>query len=170
MHIARILRGVCDKFVGKDAGVIVPLLSNLSKEGLGEVAFPRTARVRKGMTLHFNRSDERQKRRTLRNDPSEAERKLWWHLRGKQIGAKFRRQYSVDSYVIDFYAPSCKLAVEIDGDSHFTPQGLRHDRERTAHLARFGIQVIRFTNLEVFENIEAVLEAIAQAVRRTNLP
>ena len=122
------------------------------------------------MTLHFNRSAQREKRRALRSNASEAERKLWWYLRGKQVGAKFRRQYSVDCYVIDFYAPSCKLAVEIDGDSHFSPQGVEHDRERTAHLARFGIEVIRFTNAEVRENIEAVIQAITQAIRRTNLP
>ena len=119
------------------------------------------------MTLHYNRATEREKRRSLRNDASEAERKLWRYIRSKQVGVKFRRQYSVDAYVIDFYAPCCKLAVEIDGDPHFTPQGVQHDRERTAHLARFGIEVIRFTNSEVFENIEAVVEAITQAVGRT---
>ena len=122
------------------------------------------------MTLHYNRSSEREKRRALRRTASEAERKLWWSLRDKQLGATFRRPYSVDSYVIDFYAPSCKLAVEIDGGSHFSPQGVAYDRERTTHLAKFGIRVIRFTNAEVFDHLEAVIEAIAQAIRRDNLP
>jgi very-short-patch-repair endonuclease len=122
------------------------------------------------MTLHYNRTPEREKRRSLRNAASAAESKLWWRLRGKQLGAKFRRQHSIDAYIVDFYAPSCKLAVEVDGDSHFTAQAVGYDAQRTAHLARFGIEVLRFANTEVFENIEAVLEAIAQAVKPRNHP
>jgi len=148
----------------------VSLFPSLRRRGQGRLLFDGQHSDERVMTFHFNRSGERQKRRMLRNNATEAERKLWWSLRSKQIGAKFRRQYSVDSYVLDFYAPSCKLAVEIDGDSHFSPQGLQYDQERTAHLASFGIEVIRFTNTQVFENIEAVVESIAQAVRRTNLP
>ena len=122
------------------------------------------------MTLHYNRTRERDKRRSLRNNTSGAESKLWWRLRGKQLGTKFRRQHSIDSYIVDFYAPSCKLAIEVDGDSHFTAQAVEYDLQRTAHLERFGIEVIRFTNAEVLENIEAVLDAISQAVKRRNHP
>ena len=122
------------------------------------------------MTLHYNRASEREKRRSLRNAPSVTENKLWWRLRGKQLGAKFRRQQSIDAYIVDFYAPCCKLAVEVDGDSHFTAQAAEYDAQRTAHLASFGIEVLRFTNTEVLENIEAVLEAIAEAIRRRNHP
>lgn len=77
------------------------------------------------MTLHFNRQSERDKRRALRSDASAAEKKLWQRLRAGQLGAKFRRQYSVDAYVLDFYAPRSKLAVEVDGDSHFTADALQ---------------------------------------------
>jgi very-short-patch-repair endonuclease len=118
------------------------------------------------LTQHFNRHSERDKRRALRSDATGAEQRLWEHLRSKQLNAKFRRQYSVDAYVLDFYAPRAKLAIEIDGDSHFTSEAMEYDQARTTHLKRFGIEVLRFTNLEIFENIEAVLAAIDAAVKR----
>ncbi|HXQ21300.1 MAG TPA: endonuclease domain-containing protein [Candidatus Acidoferrales bacterium] len=122
------------------------------------------------MTLHYNRTSQREQRRTLRNNPTEAERRLWWRLRGSQLGVKFRRQYGVDAFVVDFYAPRCKLAIEVDGDSHFSAHGLAYDCERTNCLAKFGIEVIRFTNKEIFEQIEAVVAAIVAAVRRRQPP
>ena len=122
------------------------------------------------MTLHYNRASGRPKRKTLRQDAPEPELKLWWHLKGKQLGVKFRRQYSVDAFIIDFYAPSCKLAIEVDGDSHFIESGPDYDRQRTAHLERFGIEVVRFTNADIFENIEGVLAEIGEAVKRRSKP
>lgn len=80
------------------------------------------------MTLHYNRTSQREKRRALRNNATEAERRLWWRLQGKQLGVKFRRQYSVDAFVVDFYSPRCKLAIEVEVThtsltraSHLTP-------------------------------------------------
>jgi very-short-patch-repair endonuclease len=129
----------------------------LAKEGV---------RGRSLLTQHFNRRSERDTRKTLRNNATDPERRLWQHLRGKQLGTKFRRQYSVDAYVLDFYAPRSKLAIEVDGDSHFTPKAREYDQERTTHLNRFGIAVLRFTNLEIVENIEGVLDTIEAAVKR----
>src|SRR5262249_45029120 len=90
---------------------------------------------------------ERQRRKALRRNASQAEQRLWEHLRGNQLGIKFRRQYSVDAYVLDFYAPHAKLAIEVDGDSHFTGTAPQYDHERTNYLNSFGIDVLRFTNL-----------------------
>ena len=118
------------------------------------------------MTLHFNRRSEREKRKGLRSNASDAEQRLWRQLRAKQLGTKFRRQYSVDAYVLDFYAPQWKLAIEVDGDSHFTGEAMQYDEERTAYMKQFGIEVVRFTNLEILENIEGVLETIEGAVKR----
>ena len=118
------------------------------------------------MTFNFNRRRERDKRKSLRSSATDAEKKLWRHLKAKQSGAKFRRQYSVDAYVLDFYAAQLRLAIEIDGDSHFNPAAIAYDQERTAYLEAFGIEVMRFTNLEIVENIEAVLEKIAGAIKR----
>lgn len=118
------------------------------------------------MTLHFNRHTERNKRKALRNNATDAEQRLWQFLKSKQVGAKFRRQYSVDAYVLDFFAPRSKLAIEVDGDSHFTADAMQYDSGRTAYFEQFGIEVLRFTNLEIFENIEGVLEVIQAAVKR----
>ncbi len=123
------------------------------------------------MTRHFNRVAQTPKRRRLRHNATPAEQRLWQHLKGGQLHVKFRRQYSVDAYVIDFYVASHKLAIELDGDTHFTTEAIEYDRQRTAHLEGFGIEVLRVTNRDVFENIEGVLTTIGQAVRRrSNLP
>jgi len=116
------------------------------------------------VTQHFNRRSALSKRKALRHNATEAERRLWQHLRGEHLDAKFRRQYSVDAYVLDFYAPRAKLAIEVDGDSHFSPEAMAYDRERTIYLEHFGITVLRFTNLEITENLEGVLASIKQAV------
>jgi very-short-patch-repair endonuclease len=63
------------------------------------------------LTLHFNRHGQRDQRRTLRNNATASEQKLWARLKGEQLGAKFRRQHSVDAFVVDFYAPRLKLAI-----------------------------------------------------------
>ncbi len=118
------------------------------------------------MTLHFNRRSEREKRKGLRSNASDAEQRLWRQLRAKQLGTKFHRQYSVDAYVLDFYAPRWKLAIEVDADSHFTVEAKQYDEERTAYMKQFGIEVVRFTNLEILENIGGVLETIEGAVKR----
>ena len=122
------------------------------------------------VTQHFNRCSERDKRRAPRRSSTAAEQKLWQHLRGTQLGARFRPQYSVDAYIIDFYAPRLKLAIEVDGDSHFTHEAMDYDQQRTAYLNGFGIEVLRFTNLEVVDKIEGVLAAIDAAVRRRTSP
>jgi very-short-patch-repair endonuclease len=134
-----------------------PILVKTDKEGV---------RGRLLLTQHFNRRTERAKRMALRAHATAGEQRLWQHLRSKQLGGTFRRQYSVDAYVLDFYAPRPKLAVEVDGDSHFRPAATVYDEERTRHLNRFGIEVVRFTNAEIAEHIEAVLAAIGEALKR----
>ena len=118
------------------------------------------------LTLHFNRTAERGRRKALRRNLTDAEQRLWRYLRNQQLGIKCRRQYSVDGYVVDFYAPRAKLAIEVDGDSHFTPQALEYDQRRTDALGRFGIEVLRFTNADIFENIDGVWETIFAALHR----
>lgn len=71
------------------------------------------------MTKIFNRNEELEKRRELRNNSTKAESLLWQQLKGKQVaGFKFRRQYSVGKFVLDFYCAERKLAIELDGSSH----------------------------------------------------
>ena len=73
-------------------------------------------------------------------------------------GFKFRRQYSIGSYVADFYCAECELIVELDGDSHSERQA--YDERRTDRLGALGFSVVRFVNTDVFEHLDAVLEAI----------
>ena len=117
------------------------------------------------MTQHFNRRSENLKRKHLRHNTSKAENELWIHLKSKQLlGIKFRRQYSVDSYILDFYSPKLKLAIEVDGDSHFTQNGVEYDAIRTKYLEGFGIKILRFTNNEVLQNLDIVLSEIYHSI------
>ena len=117
------------------------------------------------MTEVFNRRSEKELRQRLRRDMPRAEILLWSKLRGRQLsGCKFRRQYSVGPYVLDFYCPEFKLAVELDGDSHFGDGAERRAVARQAYLESFGIQFMRFTNADVFRNLEEVLETIATGI------
>jgi len=81
------------------------------------------------------------------------------------LGYKFRRQYSVDKYVIDFYGPKLKLAVEIDGDVHNIPEQKEHDEKRQAKLEQFGITFVRITNEELLGNPNKAFEKIEKAIK-----
>ncbi|GAB6186477.1 DUF559 domain-containing protein [Thermopirellula anaerolimosa] len=101
--------------------------------------------------------------RNLRREQTDAERLLWSILRDRRFfGLKFRRQHPAGRYVLDFYCHEHKVAVEIDGGQHFTEEGMRRDARREAFLKSQGIHVLRYTNLEVLENLEGVLEDIAR--------
>ena len=91
--------------------------------------------------------------------------RLWQHLRQGQLGVKFRRQHSLGSYVVDFYAPEIRLVIEIDGDSHFDHEHARtKDAIRDGTLAADRILVLRFTNPEVMRETDAVCARIAEVV------
>ena len=126
------------------------------------------------MTKLYNKTSELEKRRTLRNDSTPAEIKIWAKLRGRQVeNCKFRRQYSIGAFVVDFYVPELKLAIEIDGDSHFQPDAIEYDQERQLFLEAKGIRVVRFTNEQVYQQLDEVVEAIAQTIcqlRRSTPP
>jgi len=92
------------------------------------------------MTRVYNKESEKLKRRMLRKHLSQAEVLLWSKLKGKGLSNyKFRRQYSVGKFVIDFYCPKSKMAIEIDGDSHFVEGAKERDRERQTIIETFGI-------------------------------
>ena len=119
------------------------------------------------MTRLFNRTSEKEKRLKLRKNMTEAEILVWSKLRAKQMcGHKFRRQYSVGVYSLDFYCPSLKLAIEIDGDTHFQAGARKYDLTRQEFIERFGIRFLRFTNPQVCENLEGVLESIRKTVKQ----
>ena len=103
------------------------------------------------MTVLFNKTSEKQKRQLLRNQSPPAEQRLWFRLRNRQLlGYRFRRQYGIGRYVLDFYCPQIGLAIEIDGDSHFQPGAPEYDRQRQDYIESLGIHFLRFTNTDVF--------------------
>ena len=99
-----------------------------------------------------------ERRKQLRNDATPQEKKLWIHLQGKKLGYKFIRQYSIDNYVVDFYCPSKRLAIELDGDIH--KRTLEYDKYRTEYLKSFSINILRFQNIEVDTDIQSVIDRI----------
>ena len=118
------------------------------------------------MTQFFNKTTEKEKRRLLRKNAPEAEALMWSRLKGKQVlGFKFRRQYSVGAYVIAFYSPALKLAVELDGDSHLSEEAKVYDEMRQAFIESFGIRFLRFTNEQVLADPGSVVRAINQAAQ-----
>ncbi|MDP2668791.1 MAG: DUF559 domain-containing protein [bacterium] len=101
------------------------------------------------MTEIFNKKSESQKRKSLRRNMPESEVILWSQIKNKNIrGLRFRRQVSVGRFVVDFYCPELKLAIEIDGDSHFTIDAVSYDRERQDII-------------EIKKNLSQVLNKIA---------
>jgi very-short-patch-repair endonuclease len=100
------------------------------------------------------------RRRELRQTLTAAEATLWRHLKKSQLGCKFRRQHSVGPYVLDFYCPERRLAIELDGDVHQWDGRSALDLIRTRYLEEFNIYVMRIENRWVFENTDVVLAAI----------
>ena len=100
-------------------------------------------------------------RKELRSNLTPAEAKLWKVLQNKKLeGRKFRRQHSVGSYILDFYCPAEKLAVELDGSVHFTDAARDYDRQRRLFLEKCGIRVLRFENKLVFDELEWMLGVV----------
>ena len=108
-----------------------------------------------------NERDQKLLRQTLRNNATSAEAILWRALKGKQVeGLKFRRQFGVGPYVIDFYCPEIRLGIELDGGVHKESYTKVYDEMRTEFLAENRIRVLRFENEVVYNNIEGIIEAI----------
>lgn len=113
------------------------------------------------MTEIFNKEKHCKKRKYLRNNMTKAEILLWLKLKGKQLnGLKFRRQYGIDSYVVDFYCPELKLAIEIDGAVHSYNSQISFDKQRQKDIESLGIKFLRFTNQDITKNINGVLNSI----------
>ncbi len=96
---------------------------------------------------------------------TDSEQALWGRLRGKQLkGIQFYRQRPIGNAINDFYAPKAKLMVEVDGSQHFTPSNIKKDEIRSAELEKQGLRVLRFNNLQVLQEIDAVVETIFQTL------
>lgn len=108
-----------------------------------------------------NLKEKKELRRKLRNNATPAERKLWSALQSKKLdGFKFRRQHSIDRYILGFFCPTTNLAIELDSDSHYTAEAMEYDKIRDNYLQSIGITLIRYSNQEIDDNLEKVLENI----------
>jgi very-short-patch-repair endonuclease len=107
----------------------------------------------------------RARARQLRNNLTDAEKQLWNRLRGEQIlGIQFYRQRPIGNYIVDFYAPTMRLVIEVDGGQHLEPAQERYDKQRSEYLAKVGLRVLRFDDRQVFLVLDAVMEEIYRAV------
>jgi very-short-patch-repair endonuclease len=108
-----------------------------------------------------NRPELKEIRKSLRNNSTSAEATLWLRLKKKKVmGYRFRRQFSVGYYILDFYCPKAKLAIELDGAHHYTDEGHSNDKHRDEHLQEMGITVLRFENNLIFNSLDNVIEEI----------
>ena len=109
----------------------------------------------------------KEKRTTLRKTLTPAEATLWLALKKSQLhGRKFIRQHSIEYYIADFYCPAEQLIVELDGQGHFTEEGIEYDTKRTERLNELGFTIVRFENKLVFNNMEEVLKEIASYFKK----
>ena len=109
----------------------------------------------------FSKSKFKERRKGLRKSSTPQEFKLWFYLKNKNLGVKFRRQQSIGPYIADFYCKEKNLIIELDGSQHI--EAKKYDKERDSYLQTLGIKVLRFWNSEVEKNIEEVLIKIKSA-------
>ncbi|MCK5125170.1 MAG: endonuclease domain-containing protein [candidate division Zixibacteria bacterium] len=123
------------------------------------------------MAKLFNNQKFKYRRQLLRNNATRAEQLLWNKLKRRRLnGLKFRRQYSIGQYIVDFYLPSHKLAIEIDGPTHLSNQSILKDKTRTRFLKNNGISLLRYGNNEIYEGMENVLQSICEFLITTPQP
>ena len=115
----------------------------------------------------FNTKDQTPLRRELRNEGTAAEAVLWLLLKGKQLdGMRWRRQFGVGPYILDFYCPQLRLCIELDGAPHDTLHGSLYDCRREEWLQHtHGIRTLRFENKDVFVHQDAVIERIREVTK-----
>jgi very-short-patch-repair endonuclease len=115
----------------------------------------------------FNRKGLKSFRSFLRNNATSAEAALWDILKSKQLDRKkFRRQYSIGNYIVDFCCPSEKLIIELDGDPHSEYHRIQKDEKRDKYLESLGFTVLRFENRFVFQESEYIKDEIRKVISK----
>jgi len=123
--------------------------------------------------MNYLRNDPalKERRRELRRNQTDAEKTLWAHVRNRQFhGLKFFRQYSFGPYILDFYCPALKLAVELDGGQHNQEENRAYDAARSEYLRANGIEVLRFWNHDVLRDVMSVLATVEERITPPDLP
>ncbi|MEK7616233.1 MAG: endonuclease domain-containing protein [Patescibacteria group bacterium] len=117
------------------------------------------------MSYIYNNSIFKERRRELRNNQTEAEKILWKYIRNRQIEqCRFRRQFSVGPYILDFYCPRIRLAIEIDGQQHGKSESVVYDKEREEFMNDLDITTIRYGNNDVIRDPRQVVEDIRKHI------
>lgn len=99
--------------------------------------------------------------RELRKNMTEAEKLLWSRIRKKQLkNYQFYRQKIIGNYIVDFYCPKSNLIIELDGGQHYSDEGMKKDKSRDDYMKNLGLRVLRFSDKDVFENLNGILEKI----------
>jgi len=113
----------------------------------------------------------KQPARQLRENMTDAERRLWTKIRMKQVkGCQFYRQKPIGDYIVDFFCPRVKLVIEVDGSQHFSDEMTEYDRIRNEYLSSLGLRVLRFTNADVLAHIERVVKSIEGEIPPREIP
>jgi len=109
--------------------------------------------------------------RELRSNMTDAEQALWSRLRRKQLkGYQFYRQKIIGNYIVDFYCPRAGLVIEVDGAQHYSEEILEADRRRDDYIRGNGLTVLRFSNLEVRQNLDGVVERVLVRLESPSVP
>ena len=123
------------------------------------------------MMRHFNKPEMKETRRYLRRKQTYCEKLIWMYLRNRRfLGCKFRRQYSVDSFVIDFYCPELKLAIEIDGEIHELDEQMIKDKTRQEYLESYGIHFLRIRNDALLGHPDREFKRIEDVIKKLSRP
>ena len=113
----------------------------------------------------YNAENKNNARRNRRERNATHQEGILWHVFLKKSEVNFCRQYRIGNYILDFYAPSIKLAIEIDGGQHYEDKTIAYDKMRTDFLTQKGIKVMRFTNSDVDKNLFGIMEVIKREIR-----
>jgi very-short-patch-repair endonuclease len=119
------------------------------------------------MPRFHNLQDYNHLRKDLRNNLTKPEVILWYYLKDRGLASyKFRRQHGIGRYIVDFYCPRLKLAIELDGGQHYEQEAIAYDKERDAFISSLGIHVVRIPNNELLGNKEGVFEYLVKIIKR----
>lgn len=112
----------------------------------------------------FNQEWGTTRRRALRNDMTPAEKILWRYLKNDALGVRFRRQFGIGSYIVDFCIPTLKIVIELDGNTHDSKEAKAYDKIRDDYIRAAGFTVIRFRNDEVYDTLNTTLDRITMCI------
>jgi len=116
-----------------------------------------------------NRSSFKQRRKNLRNQSTKSEIIFWQKIKNKQLGVKFRRQYNIGYFIVDFYCHELKLIIELDGSIHYEEEINEHDKIRQKVLENNGYIIIRYSNHKILDDIDSVVSNLKIAIQTLQL-